>query len=372
LTFTVRFSPTTTTGGAITGTVVVSTDDPANPTISVPITGTIGAANVTISSSALDFGGVPTDNRTSPDSADRKVTIGNTGSCALSLTSLAITGPNSADFSIVGAPTPPVSIANGSSLSLTVRFNPSAPGQRAATLTIGTSDPANPTRSVALTGVGLIPAIQTSAASLVYPPTVIQSQAPGYAGMVKSLTITNVGQSELIVDTMATTGAPFFAPGASNPPARFATSDAFNEPVTFAPTSVGKFAGTFRVSDNDPEGGASKMVPLCGEAVLRGIRVLAVDLNGVPFAQIAKLHLQSHGTAQNVNINAQNLPLVPVTTSCDPNAQMQYQNQPLPAAGTVNQRSSYYTLSVTAGGKSTTVTFTLDVAEFKTLVVTIK
>ncbi|HEX6795842.1 MAG TPA: choice-of-anchor D domain-containing protein, partial [Casimicrobiaceae bacterium] len=171
LTFTVRFSPTTTTGGPISGTVVVGTDDPANPTISVPITGTIGAANVTISSNALDFGGVPTDNRTSPDTADRTVTIGNTGSCALNLTSLTISGPNSSDFSVVGAPTPPVAIANGSSLSVTIRFNPSALGLRTATLSIGTSDPVNPSQSVALTGRGLIPAIQASSDSLVYPPT---------------------------------------------------------------------------------------------------------------------------------------------------------------------------------------------------------
>ena len=189
--------------------------------------------------------------------------------------------------------------------------------------------------------------------------------------MTTPLRITNVGQSELIVDTM-TTAAPFSAPGASIPPARYAPSDSFNEPVTFAPTTVGKFVGSFTVSDNDPEGGATQTVPLCGEAVLRGIRVLAVAANGTPFATIAKLHLQSHGTAQLININTQNLALTGVATSCDPTAQMQYQNQGLPAAGTVNQRSSYYTLSVTAGGKSTTITFTLGVAEFKTLVVTVK
>ena len=371
LTFTVRFAPSGVGGGPIAGNVVVSTDDPNNPSISVPISGTVDAANVTISSNALDFSGVATDNRTSPSSADRTVTIGNTGSCALSLTSLSITGPNAGDFSIVGAPVLPVSIANASSLTLTVRFNPSAAGARSATLNVGTSDPVNPSKTVALTGSGLVPAIQASAAALNFAPTVILSQAPGYTGSTTPLRVTNVGQSELIVDTM-TTSAPFSAPGAINPPARYAPSDGFNEPITFAPTTVGKFTSTFTVSDNDPEGGATKSVPLCGEAVLRGIRVLAVAANGTPFAMIAKLHLQSHGTAQNININAQNLALTGVATSCDPAAQMQYQNQGLPSAGTVNQRSSYYTLSVTAGGKSTTVTFTLDVAEFKTLVVTVK
>ncbi|MCU1536002.1 MAG: choice-of-anchor domain, partial [Humibacillus sp.] len=63
---------------------------------------------------------------------------------------------------------------------------------------------------------------------------------------------------------------------------------------------------------------------------------------------------------------------VGVPTSCDASARMQLDQQGLPTAGTVNQRSSYYTLAITAGGKSTTTTFTLGVSEFKVLVITIK
>jgi len=371
LIFTVRFTAGA-IGGSITGFVDVVTDDPVSSTLSLAVTGTTGAANATISSSALDFGGVATDNRTAPYFADRTVTIGNTGTCALNVTSLGpISGTNPGDFSIIGAPTLPVSIGAASSLTLTIRFNPSAPGTRTASLAIGTTDPITPGRSVALSGTGLIPAILTSAAALNYAPTVIQSQAPGYPGSLQNLTVTNVGQAELIVDSM-TTAPPFSAPGATNPPARFAPSDNYNEPITFAPTAVGKFVGAFTVSDNNAEGPVSMNVSLCGEGVQRGIRVLAVAANGTPFAQIAKLHLQSKGTAQGVNENVQNLTLTGVPTSCDPNAKRQYENQSLPATDTLNQRSSYYTLAVTAGGKSTTITFTLGVAEFKTLVVTIK
>ncbi|MGH8124210.1 MAG: choice-of-anchor D domain-containing protein, partial [Rudaea sp.] len=53
LAFTIRFTPTTTTPGSISGNVVVTTDDPVHPALSIPISGTIGAANVTIGSSAL-------------------------------------------------------------------------------------------------------------------------------------------------------------------------------------------------------------------------------------------------------------------------------------------------------------------------------
>jgi hypothetical protein len=371
LAFTVRFAPPGPFGGPVTGTVVVDTDDPVNPQVTVPITGTVGASAITLGSNALDFGGRATDNRTSPHTRDLPLTISNTGNCALSLTALAMTGPAAADYSVVGAPALPVSIGAGGSLTLTVRFNPSAPGQRDASLDITTSDPANPSVSVALTGLGLVPAILTSASSLVFPPTVILSQAPGYTGTTKPLTVTNTGQAELIVDVLST-ASPFFADPAVSPPSRYAVNNHFSEPVRFGPTLQGLFTGNLAIADNDPEGGASANVALCGEGVKRGIRVLAVNAAGVPFASVKMLKLQSKGTAQNVNVNLSNLSLASVTTSCVAGQQMQYQNQLLPATDTLNQRASYYTLSVTAGGKSTTVTFPLGVSEFKTMTVTIK
>lgn len=371
--FTVVFAPSGPFGGPVSGTVVVDTDDPVTPETSVPITGSVGQAVITVGSNALDFSGVPTDNRTSPHSRDLPVTISNTGDCTLTLSTLTITGPAAGDYSLVGAPTLPLTISAGSTVTLTVRFNPTASGTRNATLTIGSSDPSHPSVAVSLTGVGLVPAILTQPGSLTFGPTVILSQGPsGYFGQTAPVTVTNTGQAELIVDAMGTSGAPFSAPGPASPPSRFAPSDHFSEPVTFGPTAAGKFLGSLTISDNDPEGGASATVPLCGEGVGRGIRVLAVNAAGTPMPLVSKLQLQAHGTAQNTNINQKNLALTGVPTSCDPNAKMQYENQSLPATNTLNQRSSYYTLSVTAGGKSTTVTFVLGVTEFKTLVVTIK
>jgi hypothetical protein len=372
LTFKVAFAPGAGQSGNISGNVVVTTDDPGNPVQSFPISGSAGTPAITLGSSALDFQGVPTDDRTSPNAADRTITIGNTGSCALNLNALVLGGTNPSDFSIVGAPSLPVSIANGSALTLTVRFNPTAPGARSAVLSIGSNDLTRPSVSVPLTGLGLIPSILTSTTSMSFAPTVVLSQAPGFTGLTQPLKVTNTGQAELVVDVLSTSGSPFQATPAASPPSRFAPSDSFNEPITFAPTAVGKFTGSFSVADSNPQGPASSSVSLCGEGVMRGIRVLAVSANGTPIAQVSKLMLKSQGTAQNINVNVQNLSLAPVPTSCDPSAKRHYENQSLPATGTVNQRSSYYTLSATAGGKSTTVTFTLGVAEFKTILLTIK
>jgi hypothetical protein len=365
-------SPTASTAGPLTTSLIIDTDQIGFETQPLSVSGTIGLPRVTISNNALDFGNVPTDNRTAPHVSSQLIIVGNTGAAPLSLTSLTpITGPNAADFSVVGAPALPVSIGPGSSLGVTLQFNPSAPGARSATFSAGTNDPVTPVRTAALDGNGLVSAIQVSASALTYVPTVIQSQAPGNPGSLQNLTVTNIGQAELIVDSMGT-AAPFSAPGASIPPARFGTSDHFVEPITFMPTATGKFTGSFTVADTNAEGPASAAVSLCGEGVMRGIRVLVVDGNGVPLPTLSKLQLQAHGTAQVVNVNAPNLPLVAVPTSCVAGQQRHYENQSLPATGSANPKSAYYSLDVSNGGKKTSVSFTLDAAEFKTLVVTVK
>lgn len=225
---------------------------------------------------------------------------------------------------------------------------------------------------VSLTGVGLVPGILASPAAVTFGPTVIQSQAPGYPGATSPVVITDNGQSELIVDAAdAAPTPPFSAPGATNPLSRFAPGTHFSEPVTFAPVAVGKFTGALTIDDNDPEGGAHASVPLCGEGVLRGIRVLVVNQAGVPYPSVAKLKLQSHGTSTNVNTNVGPLPLTTAPNACAP-TQMQFEAQGLPTAGTPNQRGSYYTLTASVGGKSTTTTFTLGASEFKVMTITVK
>ncbi len=313
------------------------------------------------------------DNRTSPSTVDRTITIGDSGPCALTVSSATFSGPNASDFTLVGAPSGSFTVPAGGSVTLTVRFDPSAPGARSATLSIGSNDPSNPTTAVPLTGTGLIPGVGIAPASLVFPPTVIIPQVPGNTGTTKSAHVTNVGQAELIVDTMgASPTPPFSTPSASSPPARYAANNGFSVPVTFAPMAVGNFTGTFSVADTAPEAPVSGSIPLCGEGVQRGIRVLVVNGQGTPYASVAKLHLQGKGAASSININLMSLSLVPVTTSCIAGEQRQYENQSLPSTGTVVPKGSYYTLTVSVGGKNATLTFTLGPTEFKTIVMTVK
>ena len=369
VTLTLRFAPFATDGspGPYNATVVVDTDDPEpnGTTYNVSITGQAGIPTATLSASSINFGGVATDDRTSPDSVSRSLTISNTGTADLTLQSVVPTG----DFIVSSPVSLPATIAGGSSLTVSVIFNPSVPGPGTGTLAVNTDDPVNPALSVNLSGTGLVPAISASPSSLIFQPTVLTTQVPGWTGTTSNVNVLNTGQAELIVDSVAT-ASPFSAPGAASPPNRYAPTAGFTVPVTFGPTATGKFTGTLTIADNgNGEAPVSASVPLCGEGVTRGIRVLVINGSGTPYASVDKLHLSSHGTSPVVSIVKKNLPLTSVTTSCVSGQQEQYENQNLPAAP---GGSSYYVLTVSVGGKSANLTFSLGTTEFKTITITVK
>ena len=380
--YSVTFAPpAAAAAGLKTGTLEIASDDATNPLVTLPAKGIVGAPNLGLDSTELDFGGVPVDNRTAPHSRDDIVGLNNTASCGgcdVNVTNLAFTGPNAADFSLVGPPSLPAVIGAGSHLNLKVRFNPSNAGIRTATLTITTDDPAHPTLSVSLTGEGLIPKI-AAPATVIFPPTVYDPVCAIFCGTTKQVNFTSTGQAELIADVLAFTGSPAFSgPPASSPPDRYVPTSTLSEDVTFRPTAPArKVTGTLTLRDDmTPQDvpRISRSVDLCGEAVGRGVRILVVDTAGNVIPTLTELHLQSTGTSPNVNINL-NGP-IGVTTVSPPTSCQQfkyhYENQLLPATEETAPKSSYYTLNVSAGGnRRATITFVLGPQEFKQIVMTV-
>jgi photosystem II stability/assembly factor-like uncharacterized protein len=383
--FTVRFAPPANSNGNLrSGTLRILSDDPDNPTVDVGATGTPGVPRATLDSNAFDFGGVPVDNRTTPHQVDKVLRITNESSCDLcdlTITSLPITGAQAGDYTLVGAPATPFTIGAGNHVDLTVRFNPPLDGTRNATLTVNSDDPANPVLPVSLTGQGLLPAILpapgTPASPLIFGPTVYDPNCGIVCGQTKTETFTNTGQAELIADIVAFGGSPAFSgPGPSSPPDRFAQGTSLSEPVTFHPTAIArKVTGTVTLTDSLPFDSTTvtKQVPLCGEAVGRGVRVLLEDANGIPVPTVAALHLYSTGTSPNVNVNLMNLPMQEIDppTSCQ-TIRFDYENQSLPATEETAPKSSYYTIDISAGGiRKATYTFTLAPNQFREIVMVV-
>ena len=379
--FTIRFAPPAgSSGGPRTGTFRIVSNDATNSPLNVPMNGIVGVPNVVIGAGSLNFGAVAVDDRTFPNHSDQVLTISNQASCELCdlrVTALPISGPNAGDFSVVNPPALPVIVAAGDHLDLTVRFNPIDGGNRTATLTVTSDDPVQPNIAVALSGTGLMPFILTSPNPMIFGPTVYSPVCDPLCGQVMTQTITNNGLAELILDVLSFSGSPAFSgPGPTVPVTRVQPSQSFLEPVTFNPSGgpARKLTGNLHIQDNVVSGPVVQAdVPLCGESVGRGIRVLAYDTNGNIIPSVSRLQLQSHGLTNPVNINLKKLDLVTINPpdSCQI-IKFHYENMELQATEVEGNRGSYYILTVVNGNKRGVVSFTLEVNEFKIINVTLQ
>ncbi|MBS0657705.1 MAG: choice-of-anchor D domain-containing protein [Verrucomicrobia bacterium] len=87
-------------------------------------------------------------------STQRTFLVRNFGTTNLTDLSLALSGPNAADFSLVTFPVPPLTGPTGTT-DFAVRFAPTAPGARTATLSIANNTPGRESFQIVLTGTAL-------------------------------------------------------------------------------------------------------------------------------------------------------------------------------------------------------------------------
>jgi hypothetical protein len=120
---------------------------------------TVTGAVASLSPSNLIFGNEPVD----VVSSSQVVTLNNTGSAALSITSIAFTGANATDFTQVD--TCGASVAAGGNCTIAILFTPSASGALTASLTITDNASGSP-QSVSLSGTGTPDVILTWTASV--------------------------------------------------------------------------------------------------------------------------------------------------------------------------------------------------------------
>jgi hypothetical protein len=140
----VTFKPTAT--GNRSASVTITDNAPGSPH-TVALTGTGTAPAVTLAPTSLNFAG----QLVTTASAAQSITLTNSGTATLNITSITITGANSGDFSETN--TCGASVAAGANCSVSVTFKPTATGSRAASVTI-TDDAAGGPQAVALSGTG--------------------------------------------------------------------------------------------------------------------------------------------------------------------------------------------------------------------------
>jgi phospholipase C len=255
-TLTVSFAPTTT--GTITGKVTLTDNATGSPqTAGLTGTGTNGSPAVTLSPTSLTF---PTQviHTSSPA---QNVTLTNSGSGTLNITSFTITGTNSGDFSQTH--TCGATLAAGASCTISVTFYPLAKNGRSASLSIADNATGSP-QTVALTGTGTI--VQFSSSTLNFG-----SQSTGVTSSPQTVTVTNVSATNAIANVVVTiTGTnPADFAQTNNCGTSIGVKATCTITVTFTPSATGTRSATISMADNG--GGSPQTIALTGTGITAGI-----------------------------------------------------------------------------------------------------
>lgn len=132
---------------AADSTVILTATSVTDSTKSAPVTITLTRGPVELVPDSLSFGSVLVNTTSSPQS----VTLTNTGTTALSISGITITGTNAGEFSQTN--TCNSSVNSGSSCTITATFTPSARGLLTASISITDSSTDSP-QTVSLSGTG--------------------------------------------------------------------------------------------------------------------------------------------------------------------------------------------------------------------------
>lgn len=147
----------TTTTGALSGTLTISSNDANSPSVTVPI-----AALAVLRyehPTTVAFGDVRTD-----ASQELCATVTNTSAVAITIDAATITGTGATSYALASATTLPLSLAAGASAEVCIRFTPATTGELGATLNVVSSTGGN--SSLTLSGNGVPPVSVTDASSL--------------------------------------------------------------------------------------------------------------------------------------------------------------------------------------------------------------
>lgn len=212
----------------------------------VPTPTPIAAPRATVSPNSLSF--FATSGTTS---AAQVVSLTNSGTAPLALSSVSISGSGGAAFTVTG--TCAATLPAGASCSFSVTFSPLAAGTYAATLSVNDNSAGTPqfgVQTVALTGTATrsVPAVALSAGTLNF------AQSAGTTSAVQTVSATNTGNGPLTFVGIALAGAnPSAYKLTTTCGATLAPGAACAVSVSFAPSAAGSFPANVTFKDDAPD-----------------------------------------------------------------------------------------------------------------------
>ncbi len=221
----------------------------------VALSGT-GAIPLTVSPTALSYG----NQGISSTSAAKKVTLTNNTGAVVTISSMAISGTDSADFA-QSATTCGATLALTASCTVSITFTPTASGARSATLIL-TDSAVNSPQTVALSGTGVLQ-VTLSSTTLAFG-----NQADGSTSAPKTVTLTNNTSAALAISSVAITGtnAGEFAVSSNTCGSSVGGHSSCKISVTFAPVTTG--AKTAALTITDSANNSPQLVNLTGTGIV--------------------------------------------------------------------------------------------------------
>lgn len=250
----VSFKPTTL--GAKTGSISV-TDNAAGSPHSVALSGAAVAAPapaITLTpNTGLAFGNVTVGSA----SAAQTVTLRNSGTANLTLTTITVGGTHAADFAKSGSCVNGGTVAANATCTITVMLTPSAVGARSGSIGIASNAPA---ANIALSGTGV--AVPVPQVSLTPTSLAFGNQTVNTTSAAKPITLTNSGNAALTISNIAASGE--FAQS-NNCGASLGSGLSCTINVTFTPTTVASKTGSITITNNAT--GSPHAISLTGSGV---------------------------------------------------------------------------------------------------------
>jgi hypothetical protein len=261
ITFSVRYTPTS-TGASDAATIRIVSNDPAAPIVDLAATGRADAPAIdVIVPDAGDFGEVCLGSF-----VDRDVIVANSGRCALTITGII---SSSGEFLVPSVLAYPLTIAPGNVLEAPIRFQPTSIGSKSSMISVLSNDPTGP-KTVVVSGTAPAPRL-----TLVVPDNGDFGEVRLGRFTDRDLVINNRGPCPLSVTGVVSSAPIFVTAEVVSFPLTVDGGDSIAVPIRFEPTNRGSATATLTIVSNDPNspavvnvsGTAWPPLPIAGSAL---------------------------------------------------------------------------------------------------------
>jgi hypothetical protein len=257
--FKVAFEPKAV--GSRMANLTVTSNDPDEAEVRILLNGKGVAPDIDVTPTTKDF----PDQCLNAQAPPQAITINNTGTVALTVTSVVNSDEN--NFLVSGMPTLPRVVNPGTGFTFNISFRPVTAGPLLARLTISSDDPDEPITTVTVVGKGIGPEIRVAPSVIDFGDQLINSMSSNSDVVVRNAHPT----CKLTVSRVALEGATsgeFTLTPVSSLPKTLNPEETFLFGASFRPTSIGVKATRITIANDDPSAGAS-YVALGGRGVTK-------------------------------------------------------------------------------------------------------